>query len=318
MKKRICLLAALLLAFTMSFECYAQSALRFTDVKETSWYYKDLVELVSKGIIDGFPDNTFKGTSQLNKDQLLKLLITTVNPRGNYDKTSEETWFTPYYRQCWLFGVEPDVKTEKHDIGDGIMVDDIVIGDLSSYNKPITRSDVCMYASRAYLCGHKYGSLEINANKKEVYDAALSRFTDFNIIPESAKSSIYVLVEAGIINGNDDGSFNPNGYLTRAEATAIIKRLRDSRQVLFNTEQIDLEKMESCGYVYSDNGEELTGTITGKEDAMTAGSFEYTKEEVENIFSSKENIEQNLGYEYTLLTDAQLQKLKESLLKKAK
>ena len=32
----------------------------FIDVKKTDWFYKDVMELTRRGLISGYPDNTFK------------------------------------------------------------------------------------------------------------------------------------------------------------------------------------------------------------------------------------------------------------------
>ena len=35
------------------------------------------------------------------------------------------------------------------------------------------------------------------------------------------------MIENGIINGYDDGTFNPSGYVTRAEAAVMLYRVID-------------------------------------------------------------------------------------------
>lgn len=52
------------------------------------------------------------------------------------------------------------------------------------------------------------------------------RFID---VPEThwAYQAIEALAEMGIINGYEDGSFQPNNPVTRAEVAAIISRLKE-------------------------------------------------------------------------------------------
>lgn len=52
--------------------------------------------------------------------------------------------------------------------------------------------------------------------------AAVSSFTDASSIPSWANEAIEELMDQGVINGNDDGSFAPNRQLNRAEVSKII------------------------------------------------------------------------------------------------
>jgi len=50
----------------------------------------------------------------------------------------------------------------------------------------------------------------------------VKEFTDKDSISEWATEAVNALVEKGIINGFDDGSFQPHKALTRAEISTII------------------------------------------------------------------------------------------------
>jgi len=52
-------------------------------------------------------------------------------------------------------------------------------------------------------------------------------FADDASIPEWAKDYVYMANEIGIISGDDEGNFNPNHYLTKAEAAAMIRNFID-------------------------------------------------------------------------------------------
>ncbi len=53
-------------------------------------------------------------------------------------------------------------------------------------------------------------------------------FTDANLISDYAADSINTLAALGIISGQPDGSFEPQGALTRAQAARIIALVRDN------------------------------------------------------------------------------------------
>lgn len=51
------------------------------------------------------------------------------------------------------------------------------------------------------------------------------RFADEASISSACSEAVHVLVRAGVINGLDDGSFNPTGGATRAQVAQIMMNL---------------------------------------------------------------------------------------------
>ena len=54
-----------------------------------------------------------------------------------------------------------------------------------------------------------------------------SAFADFDNISDYAKEAVSFLESAGLISGAEDGKFNPDSFLSRAEAAVVINRLID-------------------------------------------------------------------------------------------
>ena len=52
--------------------------------------------------------------------------------------------------------------------------------------------------------------------------AALSRFTDGNKVSDWAAESVGAVVDAGLMNGKDNGLFDPQANATRAEAVTVL------------------------------------------------------------------------------------------------
>ena len=80
----------------------------------------------------------------------------------------------------------------------------------------ITREDAAVIAARIL---DKFGK-KVNAES--------AVFTDANLISDYAADSINTLAALGIISGQPDGSFEPQGALTRAQAARIIVLVRDN------------------------------------------------------------------------------------------
>jgi len=85
-------------------------------------------------------------------------------------------------------------------------------------NASITREDTMVLALRAMS---KSGS-GIAAGDV----STLSAYSDNNAIDSYAKDAIAALIKAGIITGSDDNKIHPMESITRAEAAAIIYRIK--------------------------------------------------------------------------------------------
>ena len=53
---------------------------------------------------------------------------------------------------------------------------------------------------------------------------AAATFSDDSAISASAKTAVYALQKAGIINGMGDGTFSPQGTATREQVAQIFKK----------------------------------------------------------------------------------------------
>lgn len=83
----------------------ASRGLKFKDTKDTEWYASYLYTAMQNGIIDGYPDGSFKPTYSVNKVEFLKMLIEAMNidvsPNvGNFTFTDvdEDQWYAPYVK----------------------------------------------------------------------------------------------------------------------------------------------------------------------------------------------------------------------------
>ena len=71
---------------------------KFSDVTPDEWYYGDVLAASGAGVIDGFPDGTFKPDGIITHEQAVKILVSiyeneyAVNPSGDM-----ATMFDDYY-----------------------------------------------------------------------------------------------------------------------------------------------------------------------------------------------------------------------------
>ncbi|KKP39134.1 MAG: cell wall hydrolase [Candidatus Peregrinibacteria bacterium GW2011_GWC2_33_13] len=76
--------------------------LPFSDVKKEDWFFKYVLTAYNKGIVQGYPDNTFKPWSVVNRVECLKMALNTggVNVAGNevsgYKDLTKDKWYYNY------------------------------------------------------------------------------------------------------------------------------------------------------------------------------------------------------------------------------
>jgi len=200
MKKKLvsCLVlfAVLLSAVNL---CYsAAAAVQLTDI-DGHWAYTDIRRAVDAGYIKGYPDSTFKPDKTVTRAEY----ITMLNSVFNVPMEGTDTGFRDVKSGDWY------AKDVWAAIKAGYA--DIFRGDSFKPNQPLTRQEA------ATLTANLSGI---------VSDGESKSFNDNNKIADWAKNQVSAMARAGIINGYPDGSFRPEGLITRAEAVSIINRAK--------------------------------------------------------------------------------------------
>lgn len=178
------------------------------DTKKTDWYYKDLQYILndSRQIISGYPDGTFKPNEKLSVEQFITMVVRAsgFNPKAN----KNERWSKPFIDKAIELGY-------------------IRGNDFIEIDAPITRGEM----ARIVVI-----SMENITGLFEYRDAnkIISYIGDYDEIGNGFKDACVKAYDAGIITGYPDGTFKPRNVLTRAEATAVIRRLIDmnSRKII--------------------------------------------------------------------------------------
>lgn len=78
-------------------------SVRFSDTASSEWYSGYLASANSKGIVQGYPDGSFKPTQGVNRAEFLKMLLNTVGVTTDpvvssapYDDVDTLAWYAPY------------------------------------------------------------------------------------------------------------------------------------------------------------------------------------------------------------------------------
>ncbi|MBE1556472.1 ankyrin repeat domain-containing protein [Sporosarcina limicola] len=198
-----CLFMCFTLLLVLAFSSPTQvNAIGFTDV---NLYKEEITYLADKGIIQGYPDGTFKPTQNLTRLQAVTMIL-------REKKITEYSAPNPNFT---------DVKPGSH--GYEIIAKAVDLGfisgktnkDGSKYfdaSSPVTRGQMAKILVKGY-----------QLSKKEDVN-----FTDV-VATNSFKDYISVLSTENITKGYSDGSFKPNNNLSRQHFALFMARLLADR-----------------------------------------------------------------------------------------
>ncbi|MBN2558892.1 MAG: S-layer homology domain-containing protein [Clostridia bacterium] len=165
---------------------------KFSDVIENDWYYEYAMDLAEAGIINGFPDKTFRPDETLKSDQFIKMISVALG--------CEEGNGNSYWASEYILYAKENGMLEKFNG--------------SEYDKPLTRGDMACIVSSALILKDE----EIEIDSYGLHDI-------FGFTPDIYAMDIIAVNNSGIITGYPDGTFGYERNITRAEACAVIYRL---------------------------------------------------------------------------------------------
>ncbi len=179
----------------------ALKPVEFTDLAGYDWAKKAISLLEKNHIVNHKSDETFEPATPITRGELAMFMVRTL---GLSEKAAEENFAD----------VDPNAFYAK-EVAVGKATGMLQgVGD-NKYNpeSPITRQDLMTIVARA---------LEITANEPE---NVLTAFSDNRDVADYARETVAAMVFEEIVQGNADGTLNPLGNTTRAEAAVIMARI---------------------------------------------------------------------------------------------
>lgn len=166
------------------------------------WAAEALARAAAQGIVNGFPDGTFKPDEPVTRAQFIVMLVHVLDLQGEpaVPTFSDAAQIGAWAKQAIARSIEAGIV---HGYADG------------SFRPaaPITRAEIAALIARALGWSD---------------EARLaSDFADEPDIPQWAKSAVAALQASGLLNGRSDNRFAPNDPATRAEAAVLLLALLD-------------------------------------------------------------------------------------------
>ena len=173
----------------------------FKDVKENDWFYEAVSYAVENGLMSGMSEDVFAPNTPLTREMLAVILWNLEgNPAPNEVAPFLDVTSDKYYANAIAWANE-----------NGIVAG---YGDTFGVGDSITREQ---FAVMLYNYA-QYQGYDVSVGE----DTNILSYTDAFDISNYAYPAMQWACGAGIMSGNDDGTLNPQGKATRAEAATML------------------------------------------------------------------------------------------------
>lgn len=285
MKKILSLVLVLLLALGTTLNVFAitpfdipvpefTAKLGDTEVTETLESYQKGIELMINSYFNDVQDSTYE--KEITKMAALGIVKKTGD---SFRPEDDITGYEAVELMVRLMGNEEAVVTRVLNQAAGmndqalanLFTDEYVIeaetlglfGDGEDYNlyAPIDRERIALWTARAL------GLQEVFADQNNLYS-----YTDWQTIDPGNRGLIEALLQERVMSPMNDGSFNPEGTMSRGEMTSILSEAHDLIQADRNVVSdygLVIGKVESTEYVDGETIKVVTMTVKNVDDTLT-------------------------------------------------
>ncbi|MWC29478.1 S-layer homology domain-containing protein [Paenibacillus sp. MMS18-CY102] len=205
-----------------------------TGLKDISkhWAKLSIEKLIGQGIVSGYEDGTYKPDKVVSREEFLSLVVRAKKyavsdvARQLFDDVANGRWSAPFIQAA----LQANVIAAK-DYGAKFQPTGII--------------------NRVEMAGMLAHALQLD-------DASNVSFKDAALFA-GKKGMVAAVAGAGLITGYPDGTFKPDGQLTRAEAAVVIVRLmeykREDKDFVTYSDNVNpvTEKSPIAGYTVSGN-----------------------------------------------------------------
>lgn len=180
-----------------------EKRMEFFDVPQDKWFYNSVEFMYSRGYMQGMGEKEFAPDYPLTRAMLVTIIYRIagsqeVEAQSSFDDVENDMWYTDAVN--WA---------KNNDIVSGIGNNMFAPDDF------ITREQLCVIM-------YNYSKLSEMAGEKQSFD--LGVFSDMDNISSWATDAVEWACSKQIIKGRDNGTVDPSGNATRAEASAVLQR----------------------------------------------------------------------------------------------
>jgi len=194
MKKILSVMVSVFVLLAMAVPVFAE----MSDISG-HWASGVIQKWIDYGIIDGYPDGTFKPENSITRAEFIKIVSEMFGFQEKMENVfldvSPNAWYADVVSKAGAAGII-DTKSSKY----------------FRPNDPISRQEAALVLYRAF--------------KLKVSDRdAADKFADAGLIADWSKDAVSALAEKGYVEGRDGNKFAPTANITRAEALKMIDNI---------------------------------------------------------------------------------------------
>ncbi len=170
----------------------------FSDISSVEWANESIIALYKMGVINGVEKGKFDPDGNITREQFVKMVvlgfgIESAENGVSFEDVKSDQWYSKYIHSAVNSGIIFGVSESRFGLGESI-----------------TRQDAAVILGR----------IAKRSGKELSTDGEV--FADDAQIAQYAKEYVYALKAGGILSGMPDGSFSPDGALSRAQAAKMI------------------------------------------------------------------------------------------------
>ena len=177
----------------------------FTDLANFDWAEEHIMALYNKGVIDGIGDREFAPQQTVTREQFVKIAsalctMPEAPSDAGFEDVASGSWYEKYVNGAKAVSLISGKDEKTFGVGENI-----------------TRQDAAVVL---------FNALKIS-KPEAVEGIAIDElsFADSDYISAYALYAVSVLNKLGVINGDNNGYFNPTANATRAEAAVMINKV---------------------------------------------------------------------------------------------
>jgi hypothetical protein len=187
---------------------YALADNPFADVKESDWFFDNMMFAYTHGLFAGTSDTTFSPNTSMTRGMIVTVLYRlagepAVSGTNPFSDVKDGTLYTDAVAWAAANGIVSGIGGGKY-----------------APDAPITRQDLAVILMR-YA---NFAGVKLPVTREYV------SFLDDADIANYAKEAIEAFFKAGIINGKPGNEVDPTGTATRAEVAAMLHRFLEAME----------------------------------------------------------------------------------------
>lgn len=191
-------------------------AVQFSDLSKEHWAYEPIIEMANRGILNGYPNGTFLPDSSITRAEFAKILVLALELKADkkeieFQDVSKDDWSYQYIQAAAKY-----LSAYRDDRNNLIYMP----------NNKAVREDIAV--AIVIASGHENDNYSLKT---------LDKFSDKEEISTNLRKYVAIAVENGLMSGHANGSFEPKGYLTRAQVSKLMMNVEKSKdKVVINEE----------------------------------------------------------------------------------